>query len=627
MSEIDRVGLQDALDATSAVHADMVSEREEETKNEALQQQASEQRAAEKSDSHAAKDAKDFGFKENVKELTNAVVGGGRDTLSSILTAPERIMDMASGEMARQSKEEGGYVPDWNPLGNDLNPETKTWWGGLIRGGVHFGTMAIPVFGWAGRIGKGTGMLSAATRATVLSSNTLVRGASVGAVSDLFSEYSQDANGLQVMRDRFGFIDTPLTTKDSDHPALKTLKNVGEGLGIGVMADVTWQGIAKARGKLKVVGKTDRAAVKVVDKIQANRQAKAEDTARVLIDRNLRAATTQKLFNKGIDFNKLDPDQQIFEMQKVAKADRSGRYRSWNPPEDDMQRAARKILDRNKSVESQTIEKATVELEEPGFRGHKNKNMADTWQGNPTSAGDPWTVSKDLWRIDKEWGSEMGSTDSLITPAAAESIAKEGYGKKGITPGIVKELIGDTRFNVLMEQLQKQGKSLEDHYGAAFERMQEVVGGRDAGSLTPDEFWGPLNRQLDSIGGKEAWQRENILAADLISSSLLKQLRDRAMVARELVDIADLNDVDGHLKYIRDNLVVGMEMMKRSRFLASESYQNMLSEKGGKGFINDALVEMHGTTQRQVDMMLDMARQAPSDDFLHAVLEAVSMSN
>ena len=218
MAEIDRVGLQDALDATSAVHADMVSEREEETKNEALQQQASEQRAAEKSDSHAAKDAKDFGFKENVKELTNAVVGGGRDTLSSILTAPERIMDMASGEMARQSKEEGGYVPDWNPLGNDLNPETKTWWGGLIRGGVHFGTMAIPVFGWAGRIGKGTGMLSAATRATVLSSNTLVRGASVGAVSDLFSEYSQDANGLQVMRDRFGFIDTPLTPKDSAHP-------------------------------------------------------------------------------------------------------------------------------------------------------------------------------------------------------------------------------------------------------------------------------------------------------------------------------------------------------------------------------------------------------------------------
>ena len=627
MPEVDRDRLDQSINKITDAHTDLTQRVKEEEESEILQAENQKQRQAELKDSHAAKDAKEFGFKENVKELSNAIVGGGRDTLSSILTAPERIIDMASGEMARESKEEGGYTPDWNPLGNDLNPETKTWWGGLIRGGVHFGTMAIPVFGWAGRIGKGTGMLSAATKATVLSGNTLVRGASVGAVSDLFSEYSQDANGLQVMRDRFGFIDTPLTTKDSDHPALKTLKNVGEGLGIGVVADVAWQGVAKARGKLNVVGKTDREAIKNVDKVHASRQAKAEDSARILIDKNLRAATTQKLFNKGVDFNKLDADQQLFEMQKVAKADRSGRYRSWNPPEDNMQRAARKILDRNKSVESQTIEKAIVELDEPGFRGHKNKNMADPWQGNPNSSGDPWTVWKDLWRVDKEWGAEMGSTDSLITPAAAESLAKNGLGKKGITPGIVKELIGDTRFRVLMENLQKKGKSLEDHYGLAFERMQEVVGGRDAGDLTPEEFWGPLNNQLDSIGGKEAWQQENILAADLITSSLLKQLRDRAMVARELIDIADLNDIDGPLKSIRDNLIVGMEMTKRSRFLASEAYQNMLSQKGGKGLVDDALVEMHGTTQRQVDMMLDMARQAPSDDFLHAILEAFSMSN
>jgi len=627
MPEVDRERLDQSIDNITEAHSTLSEQVKEEEQAGAIEAKDQEQRKAEQEDSHGAKEANQFGFKENVKELSNAIVGGGRDTLSSILTAPERIIDMASGEMARESKEEGGYTPDWNPLGHDLNPETKTWWGGLIRGGVHFGTMAIPVFGWAGRIGKGTGMLSAATRATVLSGNTIVRGASVGAVSDLFSEYSQDSNGLQVMRDRFGFIDTPLTTKDSDHPALKTLKNVGEGLGIGVVADVAWQGIGRARNKLKVVGKTDRDAIKAVDKVQASRQAKAEDAARVLIDKNLRAATTQKLFNKGVDFNKLDADQQMFEMQKVAKSDRSGRYRSWNPPEDNVERAARKILDRNNSIESQTIEKATVELEEPGFRGSKNKNMADPWQGNPNSSGDPWTVWKDLWRVDKEWGAEMGSTDSLITPAAAESLAQNGLGKKGITPGIVKELIGDTRFKVLMENLQKQGKSLEDHYGLAFERMQEVIGGRDAGDLTPEEFWGPLNKQLDSIGGKDAWQQQNILAADLIQGSLIKQLRDRAMVARELVDIADLNDLDGPLKSIHDNLIVGMEMTKRSRFLASEAYQNMLSQKGGKRMVEDALVEMHGTTKNQVDMMFDMARQAPSDDFLHAVLEAFSMSN
>tara|TARA_R100000781_G_scaffold19116_1_gene14772 strand:+ start:5206 stop:9180 length:3975 start_codon:yes stop_codon:yes gene_type:complete len=627
MPDIDTVGLQDSLDATNSELSEIRNDIKEEEKLESSNEAALAQRQAELKDSHAAKDAKDFGFKENVKELSNAVVGGARDTISSILTAPERIIDMATGEMAEQAKQEGGYTPDWNPLGNDLNPETKTWWGGLIRGGVHFGTMAIPVFGWAGRISKGTGMLSAATKATVLSGNTIVRGASVGAVSDLFSEYSQDANGLQVMRDRFGFIDTPLTTKDSDHPALKTLKNVGEGLGIGTVADFAWQGIGKARNKLSVTHKTDRNAVKSVDKIQANRQAKAEDAARILIDNNLRAATTQKLFNKGINFNELGVDEQLREMSKVAQADRSGRYRSWNPPEDNVERAARKILERNKSIETQTTEKGLQQLETDEFGGFKNKPIADPWQGNPNSISDPWQVSKDLWRIDKEWGSEWGSTDSLITPAAAESLANNGLGKRGITPAVVKNLIGDTRFRVLMEDLNAKGKSLEDHYGAAFERMQEVIGGRDAADLDPEEFWGPLNRQLDTIGGREVWQQDNILAADLITGSLMKQLRDRAMVARELVDIADLNDIDGPLKSIRDNLVVGMEMMKRSRFLASEAYHTMLSQKGGKGMADQALLEMHATTKNQVDMMLDMARQSPSDDFLHAVLEAFSMSN
>ena len=560
MPQMDVTGLQDASESLDfrAKHYEEEDQRNQE--QEELEAAALAQRQAELEDSHSAKDAKDFGLKENIAELKNAVVGGLRDTGSSILTAPERIIDMATGEMAEQAKEEGGYVPDWNPLGEDLNPETKTWWGGLIRGGVHFGSMAIPILGWAGRIGKGTGMLSAATKATVLSSNTLVRGASVGAVSDLFSEYSQDANGLQVVRDRFGFVDTPFTTKDADHPALKTVKNVVEGLGIGVFADFTWSAIGKARSRVNLNSKPDREAIKAVDKIQANRQAKAEDAAKVLIDRNLRAATTQKLFNKGIDFNKLDADQQIFEMQKVAKADRSGRYRSWSPPEDNVERAARKILERNKSVETQTIEKAEVELQEPNFRGHKNKPIADPWQGNPNSVSDPWQVSKDLWRIDKEWGSELGSTDSLITPAAAESLAENGLGSKGITPKILKELVGDTRFKAIMDDLNLRGKSLQEAFGESYSRMQEVIGGRDAGSLTPDEFWGPLNRNLNTIDNVNIWGQENVLAADLIQESLFKQLRDRSIVARELVDIADLQDIDGPLKYIRDNLIVGMEM-------------------------------------------------------------------
>ncbi len=623
----DQEGLEEAIEGAESL-ADQLEGAEQNREEEAtLQKQAQAQRASELEDSHAAKEAKDFGLKENVKELSNALVGGARDTASSILTAPERIIDMATGEMAREAKEEGGYQPDWNPLGNDLNPITKTWWGGMLRGGVHFGTMAIPVLGWAGRAGKATGMVGAATRATLLSGNTLVKGASVGVVSDMFSEYSQDANGLQVLRDRFGFVDTPFTTNDADHPALKTVKNVAEGAGIGLVADFGWQAIARRRGKLKVVGKTDRQTMQKVDKLDANMRAAAEDTARELVDANLRAATTQKLFNKGIDFNKLSPEEQVMQMALVKKRDRSGRYRTWTPPgEDNLARADRKISERNQSVRDQVTEKAEVELGEDGYRGHKN--IGDPWQGAPNSTGDAWGVSKSLRRIDKELGSELGSTDSLVTPAAAEAIANSGSGTKGLTPALVKQMADDPRFQTIISELEARGRGLEEAFDDAFSRMQEVLGGRDAGELTPEEFWGPIQANvLNRQGDFQSWDIEDIIAGDLIQESLFKQLRDRAIASRELIGVADLNDIDGPLKYIRDNLIVGLEQTKRARFLLGETAKQMSASRGGKKLINQALVDLHATTKAQVDMMIDLATQSPTDDFLHAVLEAFSMSN
>ncbi len=622
---------EDEFTAATEAAAQFADELDQEEKrhNEAqlLEQQQTEQRSAELKDSHSAKDASEFGLKENIKEVQNALVGGARDTVSSILTAPERIIDMATGEMAREAKEEGGYTPDWNPLGNDLNPITKTWWGGMLRGGVHFGTMAIPVLGWAGRAGKATGMVGAATRATVLSSNTLVKGASVGVVSDMFSEYSQDANGLQVLRDRFGFVDTPFTTNDADHPALKTVKNVAEGAGIGLVADFGWQAIARRRGKLKVVGKTDRHTMQKVDKLDANVRAKAEETARALVDQNLRIATSQKLFNKGIDFEKLSPEQQLVQMTLVKNRDRSGRYRTWSPPgEDNLARANRKVGERNQSINDQIGEKAEVEMADEGFRGHKN--ISDPWQGAPNSTGSAWDVSKSLRRIDKELGSELGSTDSLITPATAEAIAENGLGEKGIAPALAKRMADDPRFQALLADLNAKGRGLEDAFEDAFSRMQEVLGGRDAGELTPEEFWGPIQADVvNRFGGVETWAVEDIIAGDLIQESLFKQLRDRAIASRELIDVADINDIDGPLKYIRDNLIVGLEQTKRARFMLSEAGKQMSASRGGQKLINQALADIHATTKGQVDMMLDLANQAPTDDFLRAVLEAFSMSN
>ena len=111
------------------------------------------------------------------------------------------------------------FVDDANPI------ETKTWWGGALRSLVHFGLLAAAIIPAAKVAG-----VTAAT--TVVGS--LARGAAVG-VSDVISKYSQEDNGLAILRDRFNFIDT-LATKDTDHTH-EDIKKFVEGMGIGALFD------------------------------------------------------------------------------------------------------------------------------------------------------------------------------------------------------------------------------------------------------------------------------------------------------------------------------------------------------------------------------------------------------
>ena len=90
------------------------------------------------------READRWGLKAVAKEAQSAVTGGFQDTASSVATFPERTIDALSGEMAQERKEKGFYEPDWQPFKSYEDPiVTKTWWGNLMRGAVHFGTMAL----------------------------------------------------------------------------------------------------------------------------------------------------------------------------------------------------------------------------------------------------------------------------------------------------------------------------------------------------------------------------------------------------------------------------------------------------------------------------------------------------
>ena len=233
------------------------SERLEESigRQEAYDAQVLEQMEKETADSQQAiaeiedpRNKKNFGGIRGVaKELGAAIGGGLQDTGSSLVTLPERAIDMFSGEMVEEQATDEGYKAEWDDwFVNDENPiETKTWWGGAIRGLVHFGSM-VPASILALKA-AGLGGIAAATGA----GGTLLRGAAIGATSDLMSKYSQENNALGMVRDRFGWIDTPLSTKDGDHPAMKTLKNVVEGMGIGAFFDAASIVLGKGIKKIK----------------------------------------------------------------------------------------------------------------------------------------------------------------------------------------------------------------------------------------------------------------------------------------------------------------------------------------------------------------------------------------
>jgi hypothetical protein len=127
-------------------------------------------------------DPSQYGVSENIMEAKAAIASGAAKTWSSILTAPERLVDMSTGAMEREIAETGSYTPEFDPMNlSDYDPGVKTWWGKLLEMGVHFtglagGVKAVP--------GVGAKVASGGVLADV----------GVGLASDVISSTSQESN-------------------------------------------------------------------------------------------------------------------------------------------------------------------------------------------------------------------------------------------------------------------------------------------------------------------------------------------------------------------------------------------------------------------------------------------------
>ena len=198
------------------------------------------------------RNSENWGLGGVARELGSAIQGGLQDTASSVTTFAERTTDALSGEMAREKEEKGFYRPEWDPFVDYDDPIiTKTWWGKLLRGTVHFGSMAVgTVLAAKGLAATGIPLLAAGATG-LMNTGNVTRAMAIGGLSDLVSKESDGHNALGSLRDHYGWMDTPLSTRDTDHPIMMKMKNIVEGMGIGLVFDGVGFLLGKGRGSVK----------------------------------------------------------------------------------------------------------------------------------------------------------------------------------------------------------------------------------------------------------------------------------------------------------------------------------------------------------------------------------------
>jgi hypothetical protein len=536
-------------------------------------------------------------------ESVKAVRSGLALSAESLLTFPERAIDMTTGEYQRQVEEEGEYKVDNKFLGlvpwlQDIqeNNKTETWWGGLIEMGAHYGSLGgfFRAVGPAGKITNATG-----------------RDLAIGAASDLVSSESQDANATQEIVDgqllkRIPWIDEILLgaprgtlqeifdegvapilgTKDSDHPWLKTLKNAAEGVGLDML-------VSKVLSRLDPVEDVARKQ-NITDQVdEAAAVEVAEDTA----------ARDAYLRSQAVEANRPQLTGESVDVDVIPEA-----------PE----------------VEGTPGPRALPPAGQPGnqFRAHKNKDIADPWQGNPVSGKSPYDVGAQADYLGKTWPTPgAGSTDSVYTSKQLEVMTESVDVSEKEFRKVIKNIMSDDRYQEVMASARNAGQDLRTYFGDAYKRMQEALG-RDYSEMDPDEFWEIMSQDTDIIAGQESWNNTSIWAADLINASLFKQIRDFGLGMREIKDVADLMDIDGPMKATVDRLIVGLTHVRRSRYLAGAKLQGLDFGNADLRKAAEAKVAaMQEESKQAIKTYLDIAQRDDSDEMIQALAEFFAMSD
>ena len=118
--------------------------------------------------------------------------------------------------------------------------------------------------------------------------------------------------------------------------------------------------------------------------------------------------------------------------------------------------------------------------------------------------------------------------------------------------------------------------------------------------MSPQEYLKELlEAQPDVVDGVEIWTSKNVVIADLVVGSLLKQLRDLGTAGREIADLVDLDDVDGPTKQVVDTMLTALYQTKKARFLKSDAFRQLQVGKQPKSqIVEEVVTAVYGRCKR-----------------------------
>ncbi len=561
----DTLYSSDEIDAAAEATSQFLQRVEE--KNEAREQVAQEEAAAEEKATAELADPREkekWGVAAFAKEGQSILSGGIQDTASSLTTFPERTIDALTGEIAKERKEKGFYRPEWDPFVDEDDPiTTKTWWGKLLRGTVHFGTMAAAIIPAGKYFLARTGI-----QLTGMAATQVGKAALIGGASDLVSKESDGHNALGALNQRYPHFDTPLTTKDTDHPVVMKVKNILEGMGIGVAFD----------GMLYLMGK---GSSKVVDQIK----------------------------KRNDNISKQDTDKALSELRNAVEVNDEKWRAAKNRPTADPTQGAR-VSEVDDPLERPTADPTqgarVSEVDDPLETMSRSRNEWGAEEGSVPSSLTPVQI-------------ENAARTAVIDNSLAETYLRKLVSsdrfrriKEDLDAGrqTVAEAYGDV---IMAHQRITQGREAAEM--SAEEYLEELLRHKDSYSITNGD--GEL---IDSI---ETLTSKNIVTMDLVVGSLLHEIRDRGIAGRELANMVDLGDIDGPAAQIVDTMLVALNEVRKARIIKSDNFRQIGAGRK-RQYLKETLEKEMADTKDAMMTILKIAKDDSDPKLLNALFEVWS---